>query len=124
MTIKLIAPCVGKASCVIFSSAEALLDALGSAHDFRNLMHAMEVVKEWRNAESCPFRIQKSDDGTDGFQVAICSLGSKPPYSMEAVSGGTGYSKTCVAKIEYAAFSKIRRILGRAHIDETILEDA
>lgn len=107
---------------MIFSSAEALLDALGSPQDFRNLMHAMEIVKAWRKADSCPFRIQKSEDGEDGFQIAVCSLGSKPPYSMEAVSTGTGYSKTCVAKIEYSAFSKIRRIVGKDRIEDEVLD--
>jgi hypothetical protein len=123
MAIKLIAPCVGKASCVIFSSADALLDALGTSKDFRNLMHAMEIVGAWRKEESCPFRVQKSSDGSDGFHVAVCSLGSKPPYSMEAVSTGTGYSKTCVAKIEYSAFSKIRRLVGKDRVDDEVLEE-
>jgi hypothetical protein len=123
MSIKLVAPCVGKASCVIFSSADALLDALGSPKDFKNLMHAMEIVGAWRKEDSCPFRVQKSDDGSDGFHIAVCSLGSKPPYSMEAVSTGTGYSKTCVAKIEYSAFSKIRRIVSVGRVEEEVFDE-
>lgn len=123
MSIKLIAPCVGRQSCAVFKSPEALLAALGSPNDFKNLMMAMEVVKSWRRSKSCPFRVQNSEAaGGDGFHVAICSLASKPPFSMEAVSHGTGYSKTCVAKIEYAAFKKIKRAMGKEAIADEVLE--
>lgn len=122
MSIKLISPCVGRKDCGVFASAESLLETLGAPRDFRNLMVALEVVKAWRRSESCAFRVKGSGDG-EGFQVAICAIASKPPYSMEAVSLGTGYSKTCVAKIEYGAFKKIKRSLGgTAAIADEVLE--
>lgn len=121
MSIKLISPCVGRQSCGVFKSAESLLDTLGVPHDFKNLMTAMEVVKSWRKASCCAFKVQKSDDG-DGFHVAICAIASKPPFSMEAVSHGTGYSKTCVAKIEYSAFKKFRLSMGKEAIAIEVLE--
>lgn len=121
MAIKLISPCVGRGECAVFKSAESLLETLGAPKDFRNMMLAVEVVKSWRKSESCAFRVKGSGDG-NGFHVAICSIASKPPFSMEAVSEGTGYSKTCVAKIEYAAFKKIKVALGKEAIADEVLE--
>lgn len=115
MAIKLITPCVGRKSCSFFSSAEGLLEALEVPVDFRSLMMAMEISKRWRRFGACPFKIKNSgrDDG-EFFHISICALASRPPFSMDAVSRGTGYSKTRVAQIEYTACRKLRRKLGRA----------
>jgi hypothetical protein len=86
-------------------------------------MTAMEVVKSWKKSSCCTFKVQGSGPGEgDGFHVAICSIASKPPYSMEAVSHGTGYSKTCVAKIEYSAFKKFRLAMGKEAIALEVLD--
>lgn len=123
--IKLITACLGKRSCAVFKSPEDLLKSMDLPHDVRNLMTAMEIVKSWRRQESCPFRV-KDSGGKDGeeFHVAICSIASHPPFSMDAVSRGTGYSKTRVAQIEYTAFRKMRRVLGKAALENEVLDKA
>lgn len=114
MAIKLITPCVGRKSCSFFQSPEGLLRALEAPLDFRNLMMAMEISKRWRKFGACPFKIKDSgrDDG-EFFHISICALASHPPFSMDAVSRGTGYSKTRVAQIEYTACRKLKRKLGK-----------
>lgn len=114
MAIKLITPCVGRKACTFFKSPEDLLDALEAQHDFANLMMAMEIVKGWKRCGSCPFTVHQSDNGDgESFHVSICALASRPPFSMDAVSRGTGYSKTRVAQIEYTACRKMKRSLGK-----------
>lgn len=114
MSIKLITPCVGRKACTYFRDPESLLDALEASHDFANLMMAMEIVRGWRKCGSCPFKVQQSDNGDgEAFHVSICALASHPPFSMDAVSRGTGYSKTRVAQIEYTACRKMKRSLGK-----------
>jgi hypothetical protein len=117
MSIKLITECTGKAKCPFFKSPETLLAAMEEKRDFKSLMMAMEIKKSWDRCADCPFKI-KADDVKDGesFHNAICGLVSKPPFSMDAVSRGTGYSKTRVAQIEYSATRKLRRALGK-HVE-------
>jgi len=114
MTIKLITPCTGKAKCPFFKSPETLLSAMEEKQDFKNLMMAMEIKKSWNRCADCPFKIKVGEDGDgESFHNAICGLVSQPPFSMDAVSRGTGYSKTRVAQIEYTAMRKLKRALGK-----------
>lgn len=123
MSIKLIVACVGKESCGIFKSPETLLDALGLPHDFANTMAAIEIAKRWKRVASCPFKVKMSTAGDgENLRKAICSLASRPPFSMDAVSRGTGYSKTRVAQIEYTAVRKMRRVLGKSTFENEVLE--
>lgn len=113
MSIKLITPCDGKDKCGFFKSPETLLAAMESKRDFKSLMTAMEIKKSWDRCSECPFRIKMDNRDAEGFHKAICGLVSKPPFSMDAVSRGTGYSKTRVAQIEYTAMRKLKRALGK-----------
>lgn len=123
MTVKLITPCVGKRSCHFFRTPEKLLEVLEVPKDFQNLMMAIEITKTWKSCDGCPFKVKASDEGDgEAFHVSICSLASRPPFSMEAVSRGTGYSKTRVAQIEYTAFRKMKRVLGKATFENEVLE--
>ncbi len=121
--IKLITACVGRRSCAVFKSPDALLESMQLPNDFRNLMMAMEIVRSWRRMDECPFRVKDSGchDGEE-FHVAICAIASKPPFSMDAVSRGTGYSKTRVAQIEYTAFRKMKRVLGNVALETEVME--
>jgi hypothetical protein len=121
MAIRLITPCVGRKACSFFRSPEDLLCALEVPPDFKNLMMAMEIAKKWKRFGACPFKIKDSgqDDG-EFFHVSICKLASRPPFSMDAVSRGTGYSKTRVAQIEYTACRKMKRKLGRSTFEAEI----
>lgn len=115
MSIKLITECTGKAKCAFFKSPETLLAAMEEKRDFKRLMMAMEIKKSWDRCADCPFKI-KTDNSGESFHNAICGLVSKPPFSMDAVSRGTGYSKTRVAQIEYSATRKLKRALGK-HVE-------
>lgn len=122
MSIKLIVQCVGKESCGVFTSPEALLMALTLPMDFANMMAAIEIVKRWRRVSGCPFKVKQSTTGDrENLRKAICSLASRPPFSMDAVSRGTGYSKTRVAQIEYTAVRKMKRVLGKATFENEML---
>ena len=116
--IKLITPCHGKGVCPFFRTPESVLNALEVPHDFKNLMMAIEIVKSWRRVSGCPFKVLESGKGDgEAFRQAICSLASHPPFSMDAVSRGTGFSKTRVAQIEYTVFRKVKRVLGKVAFD-------
>ena len=124
MKIKLLTNCPGKSKCSIFRSAENLLDRLGEKMDFRKMMTAVEVVAQWKSMHGCPFAvIQAEDDEDEFFHHAICSLESEPPFSMEAVSRGTGYSKTRVAQIEYSAIRKFRKALSKEGAAEILFTE-
>lgn len=112
--IHLIVGCSGKAACPVFSSPEDFLDAMTLPHDFANLMTSIEIVKRWRACSGCPFKVHASPEGAtdDDLRRPICSLASRPPFSMDAVSRATGYSKTRVAQIEYTAIRKMKQKLG------------
>jgi hypothetical protein len=123
MSIKMITQCKGKESCTVFRTPEALLQVLGLHPDFANMMAAIEIVKKWRSSAGCPFKVKMSTLGDrEHLRRAICSLASKPPFSMDAVSRGTGYSKTRVAQIEYTAIRKARRVLGKVAIETEVLD--
>lgn len=123
MAIRLITACAGKGSCTVFKTPESLLGILELPHDFSNLMAAIEIVKRWKKVLGCPFKVKQSTSG-DGEHLrrAICSVASKPPFSMDAVSRATGYSKTRVAQIEYTAVRKLRRALGKSTFDNEMIE--
>jgi hypothetical protein len=123
MSLKMITACTGKDSCNIFKSPETLLRALEFPFDFSNLMAAIEIVKKWRKVATCPFRVKMSTSGDgENLRKAICSVASKPPFSMDAVSKATGYSKTRVAQIEYTAIRKAKRVLGRSTLETEVLD--
>lgn len=123
MSIKLIPPCTGKDSCAVFESPESLLDTLRLPHDFQGFMAAMEIVKRWKRCAGCPFQVYQSTlgDGED-LRKPLCSIAADPPYSMDAISRATGYSKTRVAQIEYTAVRKLKRVLGKVTYENEVLE--
>lgn len=124
MKIKLLTNCPGKKDCPVFASAESLLETLGERPDFRKLMIASETIESWTKMKYCLFQVAQCEEEEDEFfHQPICSIKSKPPFSMEAVSRGTGYSKTRVAQIEYSAIRKFRKNLSRKEMAEILFTE-